>query len=117
MNGATGGQTAVKWAINGIPNGNTTVGTITAGGVYTAPATFPSPSTIQITATSLADTTASSTGTITLSNPVPVVTAVLPSNIPVGDFTLVVSGRKFASGAVVSFGGTFLPLSLFPAGS
>jgi uncharacterized protein (DUF1800 family) len=34
---------------------------------------------------------------------------VLPTTIPVGDFTLVVSGQKFVSGAVVSFGGTFLP--------
>ena len=33
----------------------------------------------------------------------------LPTAIPVGDFTLVVSGQKFVSGAVVSFGGTFLP--------
>jgi uncharacterized protein (DUF1800 family) len=34
---------------------------------------------------------------------------VLPTSIPVGDFTLVVSGKKFVSGAGVSFGGTFLP--------
>jgi uncharacterized protein (DUF1800 family) len=99
----------VKWTVNGIAGGNATVGTITAGGVYTAPATLPSSNTIQVRATSLADTTASSTGTITLSNPLPVVTAVLPTSIPVGDFTLVVSGKKFVSGAVVSFGGTFLP--------
>ena len=46
---------------------------------------------------------------MTISNPQPVVTQVLPSNIPVGDFTLVVSGQNFVSGAVVSFGGTFLP--------
>jgi uncharacterized protein (DUF1800 family) len=37
------------------------------------------------------------------------VNAVLPTTIPVGNFTLVVSGRRFASGAVVSFGGSFLP--------
>jgi uncharacterized protein (DUF1800 family) len=104
-----GGMTAVKWAINGIAGGNATLGTITAGGVYTAPATIPTPNTLTVTATSLADTTASSTGTVTLSNPLPVVTAVLPTSIPVGDFTLVVTGQKFASGAVVSFGGTFLP--------
>jgi uncharacterized protein (DUF1800 family) len=108
VNGA-GGSTAVKWTVNGIAGGNATVGTITAGGVYTAPAILPSSNTIQVSATSLADTTASSTGTITLSNPLPVVTAVLPTSIPVGDFTLVVSGKKFVSGAVVSFGGTFLP--------
>ncbi len=110
-----GGQTAVKWAVNGIPNGSATVGTISAGGVYTAPATIPTPNTIQVTATSLADSTASSTGTVTLSNPSPVVTAVLPTTIPVGDFTLVVSGQKFVSGAVVSFGGTFLPTQFVSA--
>jgi uncharacterized protein (DUF1800 family) len=104
-----GGNTAVKWAINGIPNGNATVGTISAGGIYQAPATVPTPNTIQVQATSLADTTATSTGTATLTNPAPVVTLVLPTAIPVGNFTLVVTGQKFASGAVVSFGGTFLP--------
>ena len=107
VNGAAG-QTAVKWAINGIPGGNATVGTISAGGAYTAPKTIPSPNALQITATSLLDTTATSTGTITFINAPPVVTAVLPTDIPVGDFTLVVSGQKFVSGAVVSFGGTFL---------
>ena len=98
----------MKWAINGIAGGNATVGTISAGGVYTAPTTIPTPNTLQITATSLLDTTATSTGTMTLINALPVVTAVLPTDIPVGDFTLVVSGQKFVSGAVVSFGGTFL---------
>ena len=108
VNGA-GPNTAVKWTINGIPNGNSTVGTITAGGVYKAPATLPPSTTLQITATSLADTTASSNGIITLSNPLPSVSTVLPTDIPVGSFTLVVTGKKFVSGAVVSFGGTFLP--------
>jgi uncharacterized protein (DUF1800 family) len=107
VNGA-GGNTAVKWAINGIPNGNPTVGTISAGGIYQAPATVPTPNTIQVQATSLADTTATATGTATLTNPAPVVTAVLPTTIPVGAFTLVVTGQQFANGAVVSFGGTFL---------
>ncbi|MGH9501584.1 MAG: DUF1800 family protein [Terriglobales bacterium] len=106
--GGTNGNTSVKWAINGIPSGNATLGTISAGGTYVAPATVPSPNTIQVTATSLADTTASSTGTATITNPAPVVSAVLPTTISVGDFTLVVTGQKFANGAVVSFGGIFL---------
>jgi uncharacterized protein (DUF1800 family) len=108
VNGA-GGNTAVKWAINGIPNGNATVGTISAGGIYQAPMTVPNPNTIQVQATSLADTTATSMGTATLTNPAPVVSAVLPTAVPVGAFILVVTGKQFASGAVVSFGGTFLP--------
>ena len=66
-------------------------------------------------ATSLADTTATSTGTATITNPAPVVSAVLPTTIPVGNFTLVVTGQKFASGAVVSFGGTFLPTTFVSA--
>ncbi len=103
-----GGFTAVKWAVNGIANGNANLGTISAGGVYTAPAILPSPNTIQVQATSLADTTASAASAVTLINPLPVVTAVLPTTIPVGDFTLVVSGQKFVNGAVVAFGGTFL---------
>ena len=111
VNGSNG-MTAVKWAVNGIASGNATVGTITAGGLYTAPAKLPTPNTITVTATSMADTTASSTGTITLSNPLPVVTAVLPTDIPVGDFTLVVSGQKFASGAVFHLAGRSYPLSL-----
>jgi uncharacterized protein (DUF1800 family) len=103
-----GAQTAVKWAVNGIASGNSTVGTITPGGAYTAPATIPNPNMIQVQATSLLDTTATSTATVTLSNPLPVVNAVLPGSIAVGAFTLVVSGQNFVSGAVVSFGGTFL---------
>ena len=90
LNGA-GANTAVKWAINGIPNGNATVGTISQGGVYQAPATVPVPNTIQVQATSLADTTATYSGTATITNPAPVVSAVLPTTIPVGNFTLVVT--------------------------
>lgn len=104
-----GTLTAVKWTVNGIPNGNATVGTISSGGAYTAPLTIPNPNMIQVQAISLADTTATSTGTVTISNPQPLVTQVLPSNIPVGNFTLVVSGQNFVNGAVVAFGGTFLP--------
>jgi len=108
VNGA-GSVTTVKWAVNGIVNGNPTVGTISAGGTYTAPATIPNPNNISVQATSLLDPTASSSGVVTLSNPSPVVTTVLPTGIPVGNFTLVVTGKKFVSGAVVSFGGAFLP--------
>ncbi len=104
-----GGVTGVKWSVNGIPSGNATVGTIDAQGVYHAPAKVPNPNTIQVQATSIADTTAVAVGTAVLTNAAPVVTAVLPTSIPVGNFTLVVSGKQFASGAVVSFGGTFLP--------
>ena len=58
-------NTNVNWAVNGVPNGNSTVGTITATGtdaaVYTAPATAPNPASVNITATCAADASKSAT--------------------------------------------------------
>src|SRR5437016_5897688 len=42
-------QTA-NWSVNGVAGGNSAVGTITAAGVYTAPASFPSANSVTITA-------------------------------------------------------------------
>jgi serine protease len=50
-------NTAVTWQVNGITGGNATVGTISASGLYTAPATVPSPSTVTVRAISNADNT------------------------------------------------------------
>ncbi len=44
------------WSVNGTAGGNATVGTITAGGVYTAPLTPPAGASVTITATSGAGT-------------------------------------------------------------
>jgi hypothetical protein len=66
---ATVGQTLntqVVWQVNTITGGNATVGTITTGGVYTVPATMPSPATVTITAVSGADPTRSGSATITI---------------------------------------------------
>src|SRR5277367_2151882 len=46
-------NTAVTWEVNGIVNGNSTVGTI-LGGLYTAPGTVPSPASVTVTAVSQA---------------------------------------------------------------
>ncbi len=59
---------AVGWSVNGVPNGNTTVGTITPAGVYTAPADLPSPATVQITATSHAGPAKSGTGNLAITS-------------------------------------------------
>ena len=48
-------NTAVQWSIDGIQGGNSTVGTIGAAGLYTAPISLPSPPTITVEATSVAD--------------------------------------------------------------
>ena len=50
-------NTTVNWEVAGVVGGNSTVGTITAGGMYTAPPSLPNPSTVLVTAVSQADTT------------------------------------------------------------
>jgi hypothetical protein len=61
---------AVTWTVNGIANGNASVGTITTIGTgavtYTAPASLPATNPVTITATSAADTTKSSSAVITI---------------------------------------------------
>jgi hypothetical protein len=54
-------NTGVAWSAGGVAGGNSTFGTISASGVYTAPATVPNPSSVTITAISVADSTKSGT--------------------------------------------------------
>lgn len=61
-------DTTVSWSVNGIAGGNSTVGSISSAGVYTAPADLPSPATVQITATSHADSTKSGSASITVTS-------------------------------------------------
>ena len=56
------GNTAVTWSIN------SSVGTITSTGLYTAPATISAAQTVTVTATSVADSTKSASATISLQN-------------------------------------------------
>src|SRR5436853_137160 len=52
-------NTAVTWQVNGVTGGNATVGTISSSGLYTAPATAQSTTTVTVTAVSQADPTKS----------------------------------------------------------
>ena len=64
--------TAVLGSVNGVPGGNSTVGTI-SGTTYTAPTTAPNPATVVITFTNQANTneSGSTTLTVTASNSAP----------------------------------------------
>jgi uncharacterized protein (DUF1800 family) len=98
----------VTWAVNGTAGGNATVGKITASGVYTAPAALPTPNSVSIEATSSSTPSLSGKSSIMLENPVPTVTAVSPAAVPVGNFSITVTGTKFVDGAKVMFGGQAL---------
>ncbi|MBV9743388.1 MAG: immunoglobulin domain-containing protein, partial [Acidobacteriia bacterium] len=65
---------AVTWMLN--PNS----GSITSGGLYTAPATIMSQQTVTVTATSAADATKFATATITLNQPAPPAITQQPQN-------------------------------------
>ncbi len=56
-------NTAVTWSVDGVNGGNTTVGTISTTGLYTAPATA---GTHTVTATSVADGTKSASAAVTV---------------------------------------------------
>ena len=55
---------AVNWEVAGVAGGNSTVGTISSSGLYTAPSVLPNPSSQVVTAVSQADTTKRGTGRV-----------------------------------------------------
>jgi serine protease len=61
-------NTAVTWQVNGVAGGNSTVGTISAAGMYTAPSTGSSTLTATITAVSDADTSRTGSAQVTVSS-------------------------------------------------
>jgi hypothetical protein len=52
----TGVIFAATWSVNGVPGGNSAVGTIDSTGKYTAPASFPSPDSLTVTGVAPAGT-------------------------------------------------------------
>lgn len=109
-------NTAVTWSVNGVSGGNAIVGTISAAGLYTPPASVPSPSTVTVRATSAASTAASASASVSII-PLPTITAVTPATIPTGPFSITVSGVGFVSGSVVTFDGASLATTVVSATS
>jgi len=63
---------SVVWSVNGVTGGSPQAGTISADGVYTAPADLPQGGTVQVTATSHADTSKFATASVTISSDIAV---------------------------------------------
>ncbi len=78
-------NTAVTWNVNGMVGGNSTVGSISASGLYTAPAAVPNSATVTIQAASVATptSTASATVTVTPPAPPPVTVSVAPASVTI----------------------------------
>jgi hypothetical protein len=97
---------AVTWFVNSVSGGNATVGTISSGGMYQAPAAVPNPTSVTVAAVTGADPSVQATSTVAIQNPVPVLSGVNPTSFPTGSFSLAITGSGFVTGAQVLFSGT-----------
>jgi Protein of unknown function (DUF1800) len=89
----------VTWSVSGVKGGNSINGTITAGGLYTAPATIPANG---ITVSALgSDGKTSAIVYVAVEPAGPSISSISPNPIPVGSYTITVTGRGFKSGAIV----------------
>ena len=77
-------DTAVSWSVSGVPGGNVALGTITSAGVYTAPADLPSPTTVQVTATSHADSSKSGSGNLAITSDITLNLTPNPASVELG---------------------------------
>ena len=102
---------AVTWAINGVAGGNSTLGTVDSTGHYKAPAVPPPGYIVTLSATSVEDPTVSASTTIYVIWYKPVMAAVNPWSIPLGAFTLSITGSNFVNGAQVLWNGSPLTTS------
>jgi uncharacterized protein (DUF1800 family) len=106
-------HTGVTLQVNGIPGGNSTVGTAVAladGSInYTAPAVVPTPSNVvQLTITSVDNPAVAIAQNISVLNPIPILNAATPNTMDVGppSTTVVLTGQSFINGAQVLVNGS-----------
>ena len=97
-------STAVTWKITGTSTAEN-YGTISASGLYTPPAAVPVHGTISIIATSTADTTKSASESVTISNPVPAITAANMTPETGSKFLVDVLGSNFQPASAVLYAG------------
>jgi len=108
-------NTSVTWKVNGVAGGNSATGTINSAGMYSAPSSLPNPNTITVQAVSAADASASGSSAVTLLNPVPVLSSILPTSISTGSFSLAVTGSGFVNGATVDLNSSALATTFVSA--
>ena len=77
-------DTSVFWSVNGISGGSPQVGTISPDGLFTAPADLPPGGKVQVTATSHADSSKSSTAAVSVSSDIAVSLSPVSSSVELG---------------------------------
>jgi len=90
-------NTAVTWSVGGIGCSGASCGTITQNGLYTAPSTQPTPSSVTVTATSQADSTRSGSATVTIAPNIVVTVSPTTAQVTTGQqaqFSATVTGSN-----------------------
>ena len=93
------------WFVAGNLGGNSTVGTISPTGLYTAPQTPPSSGQVQITAVLYSNPKISASTYISVLPVGPTITSVSPNPIPIGTDVITLTGSGFQPGGVIFVGG------------
>jgi hypothetical protein len=78
-------DTTVGWQVNKVAGGNSTGGTISESGLYTAPDRVPSPVTVTVTAVAHADATQEASATVTIMSNVTVAVSPGDATLPAGE--------------------------------
>jgi hypothetical protein len=76
-------NTAVTWTVGGAGCSGAACGTISAGGLYTSPASVPSPATVKVTVTSVADSTKSASASVTVVAAAAILLSISPASATV----------------------------------
>lgn len=98
----------VTWAVNGIPGGNSSFGTVSDTGLYKSPAEVPTANAVTVSATSTAYPTKSGSITLTVTQ-IPVqLWSLSPTSVPAGNFTIRINGANITPQSVIYAGDTAL---------
>ncbi|HVW07115.1 MAG TPA: DUF1800 domain-containing protein [Bryobacteraceae bacterium] len=95
------GDMKIVWMAGGKAGGNSTVGTITQDGLFTAPTTVPSSGMTPVMAALGGNTKIAATGYVYLLNAGPTITAVTPDPLPPGTQNVTITGSGFLTGALI----------------
>src|SRR6185437_7060332 len=96
-------SSAVNWSVNGVAGGNSVAGTISSSGLYTAPQSLPSPSSVTVRATSQTALSASGSARVQLQSGIVVSVAPNSANVALrasANFSATVTGAGTSSVAV-----------------
>lgn len=99
-------NTAIEWLVNDVVGGNATVGTISAAGLYSAPAAVPAANVVTIKARSIATPAADGTRSLTITRKYPWTWSTYPASVSVGTFQISLNGANYASDSQVLINGT-----------